>query len=255
MKNKSVLLCLLFIMSCASIHSGNYAVPIEANGESQDKIKTDLGLIISGSINHLYCTEYFGFIDFTFENQSDKWIRIQNVKIHFGNDDADRNIKFVSGVDLLHWKKAMQMKVAIDEHNQKLIIGSLAGLSKLIATISDDEDLKDISNVSTIGLLTSLAVNEFNEKTDILEKTKIFPDNHLLSSDFTIPPGLFTKKFLLLNSQNHNEIPLIQHLFIEYVTDDGNIESVKLRFRHLIYASHPKWQSQVLNREISGPKK
>lgn len=246
---KLILLLLLpTLLFSASLHSRNYAEKIE-NGKKISTKKVDAGLKISGKIDKDYSSEYFGFIDLCFENKSDNWVDIKEVNVYFRKDAVNSNVRFSSGRDLAHWKKSMDEIIEREQHQKRVVLGTLTAFSYGVNQLSSNDNVKAVSGVSTIGLGSSIAVSEFRKKRKDIERSKIFPENHLLSDQFIIPPGLHSKKFVLLNSYNHDEIPLVQSLYMELVHSDGTVETYKLRFRELTSNSNPRWQQSIFARE------
>ena len=233
-KITTLVLCLVLFFGCASVHRGQYAVQIDSKGEQlsrRKKGKTELDLVISGIENTTLASQYFGVIDFTFENLSQEWIKIKSIKADFGDEKINKNVKFTSGKDIPIWHEAIKIRNTIDDFNTRTILGGLAGFGAGLAAYSNNKDLQKIGAMTAVGAVTSLSAYEFNKQLDKIEKTKIFPKNHLFTKDFIIPPGLFVKKWLLVNSKNHKEISYIHNIFIEYQTEEGKTEKIKLDFR------------------------
>ena len=67
---------------CASVHTGQDAQQVLA-GETPKPGVTKGGLRISGEEDTAHSSLYFGLINLTFENKSDKWINISNLRISF----------------------------------------------------------------------------------------------------------------------------------------------------------------------------
>lgn len=235
------LFVLLFLVSCAYKHSGGYAKVINKSGEViQVGKKTNLGLIISCSENMRLSSKYFGMIDFTFENKTQDWIHIKNIKIDFGKKIINENVKIISGKDISRWYAAIERRIAIKDYNKQMVESVLLGVGVGLSQFSRDINVQRAGGL--IGLMagTSLLINEFNQNLDKLEKSKIFPKNHLLVEDVVIPPGLFVKKWLLLNSKNHEETSIIDKIFLEYETENGEVEKVKINLKQF---GVKRWQS------------
>lgn len=192
---------------------------------------TKSGIEINAKENSSLATNYFGVIDFEFNNTTQDWIRMKQVKAFFNDDKKDRNINFTSGRDLAIWAQATEKVKAIEAQKAKIVLGIIAGLGAGIAGLSSDTNIKALGTISTIGALSSLSIMEFNKRYDQVEKAKIFPENHIFASEFVIPPGLYVKRFLVLNSRNHKDIGYINKIFLEVQVEEYEPETIELMFR------------------------
>ena len=96
---------------------------------------------------------------------------------------------------------------------------------------SSKDSVKAVGAVSALGALTALTVDDYNKNLNRIENTKIFPASHLMSDNFIIPPGLFSKRWILLNTANHDKIKWIDSFNMTYETETGEKETVKITFR------------------------
>ena len=234
-------LFLTILFGCASIHTGKYATQVEKQGdkvEQKGKI-TKLGLIISGRERKELSSRYFGLLDFTFENCTQNWIRIKRIDISFGNDVIDENISITSGDDIIYWQRAIKYRNIIDDQNTKALFGAIAVLGMGFAIAGDSQELRTLGAATGLGAITSLSVHQYNKNMADIESAEIFPASHILAEGFNIPPGLFTKKWILLNSKNHKKIGFIKYIFIKYTLDNGKSEKIKLNFREGVMS---RWQ-------------
>lgn len=245
MKNVLLAALSLLVVSCASVHNGKMAKEI-SNGAISESKTTEIGLTISGKIRNSMSTEYFGFIDLTFENTSDKWIDIKSIQVEFDNDSLNQKVKIISGRELYSWQKSMQEKNAIDEFNQKMIMGTIGAVAGTVALSSNDKNLSNLSGTVALGAISSLAISDFNREVSKLENAQIFPQNHLLNSDFLIPPGLFDKKWILLYT-DHDCKSVVSNIILSYKTQDNKTGKVILPLRKLdvFDMQHHVWQNET----------
>lgn len=248
MKNVLLAALSLLIVSCASVHNGKMAKEI-SNGAISESKTTEIGLTISGKIRNSMSTEYFGFIDLTFENTSDKWIDIKSIQVEFDNDTLNQKVKIISGRELYSWQKSMQEKNAIDEFNQKMIMGTIGAVAGTVALSSNDKNLSNLSGAVALGAISSLAISDFNREVSKLENAQIFPQNHLLNSDFLIPPGLFDKKWILLYT-DHDCKSVVSNIILSYKTQDNKTGKVILPLRKLdgVEMNNHIWQNKTWNK-------
>ncbi len=242
MKKIVLIILIPVIFSCASISNQYSAKLYNSKGKLTDKERSTLGLEISAEEDNKMSSLYFGLIYMTFENRSDKWIRIRNVTLDFGSA-ANDSVRIVSGKDIVAWKDAISKTITIEEYNRSLVLGTIAILGTSAAIAGSKGELKAAGAVAGIGALTALTVEDYNKYISKIENVKIFPENHLMAEDFSIPPGLFTKKWILLNSTNHKKTGKLTSFKMTYNTDNNITESVKVIFRTLM--TNSEWQRDI----------
>src|SRR5437868_5148085 len=133
-----LLFCLLFSLSCASVHPGNYAQPEDSSNTKESegaakKSPTKSGLLISGIENTGLSSEFFTAVDLTFENTTSEWARIKSITLDFGDEVLNREIKFPVGSDLAEWGESAQQRKNIRDYNTELILGAIAGAGGALA--------------------------------------------------------------------------------------------------------------------------
>lgn len=245
-----LLLCLFSFTFCASVHEANYAAEVVDNGTMVKTGTTGLGLLISGEENQKMASRNFGVIEFTFENTTDKWVRINKISVDFGDEAKNSSIFITSGRDIDIWKESIMIRNRIDEYNMNLFLGTLAVLGTAAAVGSNNQSVQNAGAAAALGAFSSLAVRDFLQYRDKIQGTAIFPSGHLFSDGFNVPPGLFVKKWILLNSRNHKDIGFINKIFLTYETDDKKSETVRLVFRER-YRDIPhtsSWQNDIYDR-------
>jgi hypothetical protein len=244
----ALLAAITLFINCATVHNGEYAIPVDQKGHHKIDFntKTGLDLIISSIEYESLSSKYFGVINITFENKSDEWVKIKKIIIDFGNDDKNKNIKITSGNELHYWAKSISKKREIAEFNKKIILGSIGIIGLGVAGGTKNSNLKNIGSALFLGAATSLAVTEYNRNLNKIQNPRIFPENHLLSANFAIPPGLFVKKWIVLNSKNYRKTKIIDKVYLRCITEEGKSEKFKLVFRNFIQ-SNSLWQADLKN--------
>ena len=259
---------IFFLSGCANIHSGNHAVQVDREnpqtdethikptgseeptskldgGQKAKKSKSDL--IISGEINKALSSRYFAFFNFTFENNSSEWIRIEDIEVDFGNQRINENISFTYGKDLAVWLKSTQKRNEIKDYNRKVTMGAIAGLGAGMSAVSNDENLQNLGLMTAVAGATALSAHKFNKLKPKVQNADIFPENHLFAKDFIVPPGLFEKKWIVVNSKEHEKIGRLTTLTLEYTTKKNETEKVKLQFRPECPTHKSVWQDDLPN--------
>jgi hypothetical protein len=205
---------------------------------------TKSGIEITVKENLSMATNYFTVLDFVFDNTTQDWIRIKQVKAFFNDENKDKNISFTSGRDLAIWVQATQKMKEIEAQKAKIFLGIIGVLGAGIAGFSSGTNIKTLGTMTTVGAISSLSIMEFNKRYNEVEKAKIFPENHIFASEFIIPPGIYIKRFLVLNSRNHKETGFVRKIFLEILVEDQKAELIELSFRR----SKPKYKKDTFSK-------
>ncbi len=237
---------LFFVISCASVSDRYTARQYLENGKLSDKKETKLGLQISAEEDSSMGSKYFGLVQVTLENRSQEWVKVKKVSIDFGSEDCNQNIKIVSGNEISTWYDATSKRNQISEYNRNLFLGALALAGTAAVAGSSKDGVKMAGAAGTLGAITALTVSDINKNLNRLEYAKIFPETHLMAGPFLIPPGLFAKKWVLLNTLNHQKTGWVDKFKMTYETETGEKETVKVLFR--TNRNYGEWQNDVSQR-------
>ena len=217
---------------CASVHTGQDAQQVLA-GETPKPGVTKGGLRISGEEDTAHSSLYFGLINLTFENKSDKWINISNLRISFLKKTADAKAEVLVGNRLANWAEATQRLDLIRRHNRQVALGTLGVVGVVGAGVGASKGAnlaEGAGEAAAIGSLTSLAITDLADHVRDLENPDLVPANHLLAGDFEVPPGLFVKRFIVIDT-SHENTPKLEKLRMTYTIDGVGEEVVDLSFR------------------------
>jgi hypothetical protein len=178
----------LLLFSCASYQSGNLS------DVNKSEIKSEL--VVSGYLDQEYTTDHFTFIQVDFGNNTDEWIEIEKVLIN----NNDKDIKIILGEKLESYIASINQKIAIDRYNTSMILGVTAGVAAAGAISSgNDGSIESVKSYASImaGSLIADDINHISNNLSDLERTRVLPRNHLISP-FSVPPGLVSKRWILL---------------------------------------------------------
>jgi hypothetical protein len=232
MKNLIVFLFLAVLInpsySWASFyHFDHYALQIAPDNKSfssEGKKEPKSGLVISGAVDSDLSTNYFGVIDFVFENKNtDQWMVIKDIKISFLTPEQNQNISIPLGARFSAWSQGI---TNLNEYNKKkaAIIGFVLG-GALMANAGSQ------SNRNIGAVAATISVAELASGKNYKEMATYLPPDHLLSGDLLIPPGLFIKRWLVLNSTKHKETGFVETLVIDFLDGRGNQQRYYLKLR------------------------
>lgn len=207
-------------------------------------------IAISASLNHKLSSEYFGYFDFTLENKTDKWVVVKNVTISFPDSMLNNNIKVVAGQDITLWHEGYLARNAVNQYNKGIALGAFSVAAGVASAAVNDQTAKSVLAAASAAPLVALSVAELSSLRDSVEKSGVFPASHLLAGDIRIPPSMFTRKFLLLNSTNHKNISYAQSFLLSWETDSGETFKMTANFRKLSVYNDYGWQRSIYKRVV-----
>jgi hypothetical protein len=88
-------------------------------------------------------------------------------------------------------------------------------------------------------------VRQFKARADAAETPEPFPEDHLLSVPFAVPPGLFAKKWIVVNTRSHDPATCLRWANLDLDTEDGKHDRVRLTFGD----DSSEWQAQSCRHE------
>jgi hypothetical protein len=210
---------------CATVANTHTARPILADGRASDRSETPSGLTISGEEVDELSSRHFGVLAVTFENPTSEWVRIDSVNLDFGNDALNQSMFVPWGEDIVSWEQATSQRLAIRRANTSTILSVLAVGGTLAAGLGRRSGVAVIGGAVALGSVTALWSKAVADQTS----AATFPPSHLFATPFSVPPGLFAKKWVLLNGPTTPEAGCIHSVSINYVTAKGP-ERVRLAF-------------------------
>jgi outer membrane murein-binding lipoprotein Lpp len=239
--------CLL--SGCASVRDGYLGTPADpVTGKwAEQGSKTAAGLIVSGEeLEHL-ATEHFGVIDLAFENKTDKWVRVKGMALRFGSEH-DPHVFIPVGEELKAWATATQQQLLIDRHNRSMALGALALAGMTTAAVSNNRAVSIIGSTVAAGSLAAIGVDSMNKDIESTEQPATpqnasYYESHLLSVPFSIPPGLFAKRWVTINTAGGPQVPCVRSVMLDYELESGQKERVYLTFRPGVARSD--WQAKA----------
>ena len=237
----AIFIVLLAISSNASAsfyHYRRYALSIEPTDptfEKQYLQEPKKGLVISCELDTDKSSNYFGAFNFVFENKSDKWMVLKDIRISFLSEVQNRNVGIPVGVQYSAWVQGRQN---LEDYNNKKAAFLTALVGGLAAATSND-DLTQKSGVA----LTVVTLAAMANATNYNEIVAGLPPYHLLRGDIVIPPGMFMKRWVLLNSTNHKESGYIHTMALQFKDQSGTPQKLYMKFRDSTEKKIGVWQS------------
>lgn len=202
-------------------------------------LSTAKNLEISANFIYTFCTEYFGMVSVEFYNTTDKWIEISSVHTSLGSHEIDKKVSIVTGEKLVSWNEGISHKIQETAFYSRLLLGTLA-VAAATAGHSSDSNLVE---AATIGSLSALTIYEFSSYKNKIDLGKVVPRTHLLYGNFSVPPELSARRWILYNTDSNKNIPFINTITISAKLKTGEIvkQEIKLRDRNeysCVWQSH-----------------
>jgi hypothetical protein len=228
---RALLLTILFLTGCASIHKGKYAQEVGQDGKIKTGKSTKSGIIVSGSEVKTMASKHFTQLDFTFENTTNSWIKVDKIKISYVNKKLDKLVKVPLGAKLHIWSQAATQNKAISDHNFSVAMAGIAAGAAAAGGLSSRSSTRGAAGGLLGASVGAMAYQDITNKVSSLELSKVVPQNHLLHSPLFIPPGLHAKKWITLYLKNPYKSPYLDKVKVSYRVNGKKSETVLLTLR------------------------
>ena len=213
---------------CATVNSGAYGVSVDEQGRPLPQSGPGEPRVSAGELTDL-SSPHFGALEVTFENRGHEWIRIHGVELDFGSQSVNENMFVPAGPDLDSWREATSMRNAIREVNQETTLELIAlGAVALTAFSGRGSPGAVVGGTAAIASLTALTARQVAGVVQESERVKLFPSSHLLGGPFGVPPGLFVKRWVVLNSRGPASSQCVRWLELKFMTESSGPRRVRL---------------------------
>lgn len=237
--------CLLLGSACETIQSGNLAIPLDARGKALTTESTVTGIVVSGQELPNLSSPLFGALEITFENRSSHWAHLHSIQLRFGPEALDRAVFLPTGYDLSAWSQAALRRDAIRRNNTELALAFISAAA-LMAGHERSRTIGAASGLVAITSLSALALTATDDLGGCSPGGASVPADHLLSGPISVPPGLFSKRWVVLHTPDQKATGCMRYVQIGYRLDDGRPEYVLLEFRGKYVQS--EWQADACNK-------
>jgi hypothetical protein len=236
----------ILVLACpacafATVESGPYGVPVDAANRPQTT-PAPPPLLISASEASSYSTAYLGLVEVTFENRTSVWKQVERVTLDFGSAAKNQSISIASGDDIDAWERAITIRNALLPTAPPLMgIEAVGGVDKLGAWIGRR---RPAAAPPATGAAAAAAPAP---EASTVATPPSYPEQHLLTTPFRIPPGLFAKRWILLSTSDNSSGGCIDSMILSYETSDHATGRVRLPFK----VNGTDWQAQACY--VAGP--
>ena len=237
---------------CVSVANSQGAVPLDEHGRAVKGKATQAGLRVSGEELTDLASQHFEMLEVTFENPTDRWIRMRDVKLDFGSPANNAIVRYPTGSELHSLLQATQQRNAIEGFNKRAAL-ALVALGGAVATgAASEPGAQAASGLLTVGAIGALAATDVNDEVQKLERAPNVPEMHLFSGPIEVPPGLFAKRWVVIEAQDKAGGPCLQTVLIDYALETGARERVRLQFRNPEPGRRPPFQPTACYVRVSG---
>jgi len=221
------------LTGCATVASGPYGTHLDAAGQPSAAAAQAAKLKVSAREIPEMSSRYFGEIEFTLENPTAQWVRVDKVMLDFGSPKNNQAVYLPWGSQLDNWLEATRQRNAIDQENAAMafmILGLGGGLVSVAASPRAGA-VGVIGGLATVATIASTAALATGEAAATTTDAPVFGGRHLLAVPIEGPPGLFVKRFLVVNTPGDFGLGCFTKLIISYELADKTTDRVAVRFR------------------------
>jgi hypothetical protein len=233
-------LALLGSSGCMTVAEGNVAQPIDLGGHFvAPAAAPGTGLVIHGRELPELSSPDFGVLEFTLENPTDRWVRIDQVKVDFAGPAANQGVSVIEGADIVAWETATEQRNAVRTANVQTALDLLA-LGAAIGAAHHRHAARApapvVAGAAVAAVAASLAI-----AGEAAPRDDLYPDTHLYALPIAIPPGLFAKRWIVFNTDAAANRSCLSRAVLDYTTSAGLRERAVLDFRPFVNGS--EWQA------------
>jgi hypothetical protein len=210
---------------CATVDNANYGVPVDAANRPQATV-APTPLMVSAGEASSYSTSYLGLVEVTFENRTPVWKQVDRVTLDFGSPAKNQSVTIASADDIDAWERAITIHGAIQATNAATGIEALGmrPVDRLGVSIGQHHPAAPATGAGGVPVAAGA-------EASTVPAPPSYPDQHLLTTPFRIPPGLFTKRWILLSTSDNPPGGCIDSMLLSYETSDHVTGRVLLPFK------------------------
>ncbi len=253
------LACLILATAgCATIASGPYGAHLDAAGKPSAEAEKAAKLKISASEVTAMSSRYFAEIEFTLENPTAQWVRVEKVALDFGGEKANQSVSFPWGAQLENWAEATHYRNLVRQINDamalELIGAGAAVLSMSAAHGHGGGSARVAGGLATMAVVAGIA-GGVAASTEAGSVAASFGGQHLFAVPLEVPPGLFVKRYVVVNTPDDANQPCLANVVLAYELADHTTHRVALTFRTIDdERASLEWQRQACFTSMPPPR-
>ncbi|HXU62015.1 MAG TPA: hypothetical protein VN962_09960 [Polyangia bacterium] len=235
MKSRMLLGAALLASGCVpAALPGQEGVPLGVANRPQKGDGPPQPLQVSASEAPNFSTAYLGLVEVTFENRTPVWKEVVRVAVDFGSPARNKSVTIATADEIDAWERAIKLRAPMYGAAPSTAVERW-GLGALVDTLGTRVDAHPRDTPAAETAATS--------------PPPAYPDQHLLTTPFRVPPGLFTKRWILLSTPDDPAGGCIDSMILTYETSDHEMGRVALPFK----ISPSDWQPQACARLMANP--
>lgn len=248
----ALVLALLVLVGCASMASGPHGTYLDAAGQPSVAATQAAKLKVSAREIPEMSSRYFGEIEFTLENPTAQWVRVDKVTLDFGSPQLNQSVYFPWGSQLDNWLEATRQRNVIEVENFAMavaILGLGAGMVSIGSAPGVPTGVRIVGGLATAAALAGAAAVATSEPPAVAPEGPVFFGRHLFAVPIEVPPGLFVKRFVVVNTPGDPGLVCLNRLIVSYELADKSNHRVAVDFR-VADGAHGKslWQANACPR-------
>jgi hypothetical protein len=220
------LVCLAGGCATGDVGNGSYGVAVDTANRPQATAPPSPLQVSAGEVAS-YSTSYLGLVEVTFENRTSVWKQVDRVTVDFGSPARNQSISIASEEDIDAWERAIAISRAIAARPLATTGIEALGLHAG-AALGPWAGRQDRARAASGSAPAPAAAG--SEATAVAP-TPSYPDQHLLTTPFRIPPGLFAKRWILLSTPDNPPGGCVDSMILSYETSDHLTGRVLLPFK------------------------
>lgn len=227
---------------CATVRSGEYASVVDLHGQITKAHTTSSGLAITGGELTNMSSRYFGMLLFTFQNPTGRWVHINDMRVGFGNPVLDNTVTMPSGEEIDTWADATTARNVVRAENTATAFELLSLGGALTSSFAHDKHARAAGRAVEASADLAVTITAVNAERGAEKAAQAFSSGHLLALPIAVPPGLFTKRWVVFNTPQDQKA-CVRGVMLDYDLDDGRRERVWLDLHDSHAGSH--WQPEA----------
>ena len=183
-------------------------------------------LLVSAGEAATYSTAYLGLVEVTFENRTSVWKQVDQVAVDFGSPAKNQSVTIASEEEIDAWERTIAISCAARRWPLASTGIEALGLAAgdALGAWADHHDRAPVAGAAG-------APPAAGPEPSAGPPPPSYPDAHLLTTPIRIPPGLFTKRWILLSTPANPPGGCIDSMILSYVTSDHATGRVLLPFK------------------------
>ena len=149
--------------------------------------------------------------EFTLENPTAQWVRVEKVALDFGSPKVNQSVYFPWGSQLDNWLEATRQRNAIEAENFAMavaILGLGAGMVSIGVAPGPPAGMRIAGGLATMAAVAGAAAAATSElSAEGATEGPVFFGRHLFAVPIEVPPGLFVKRFVVVNTSGDPRNP------------------------------------------------